>query len=104
MRVLDRTILNEASVASTTQTDALDMEHMVGVSVHVTASAGTATATLQVSNDKVNWVALPNPVSISGATNNMLYATDLWYKWVRVDLNVSAPVSDAKLHLIAKGM
>lgn len=104
MRVLDRTILDEASLAATTQTAALDMEHMVGISVHVTASAGTATATLEVSNDGQNWVALPNPVSISGATNSMLYATDLWYKWARVNVTVSAAVSDAKLHLVAKGM
>lgn len=104
MRVIERNILDEASLAASTQTEILDMEHMVGVSVQVMASAGTATATLEVSNDKESWVALPNPVSISGATNDMLYATDLWYKWLRVNVTVAAPVSDAKLHITAKGM
>lgn len=104
MRVIEKNILDEASLTSSTQTEELDMEHMVGVSVQVMASAGTATATLQVSNDRENWIALPNPVAISGATNGMLYATDLWYKWLRVDVNVSSAVSDAKLHITAKGM
>jgi len=106
MRTLDKEILNEASVPATTQSIRLDAEHVVGLSVQVnwSANSGTATATLQASNDGETWINLPNPVSVTGASGmDMLYATDFWYRWVRVDLNVSSAVSNLKLHIITKG-
>jgi hypothetical protein len=106
MRVLDKEIYNVASTATSTQSVAIDAEHVVGLSVQVdwSANSGTATATLQASNDGIAWIALPNTVSITGASGmDMLYATDFWYRHVRVDLNVSSAVSNVKLHIITKG-
>jgi len=106
MRTLDKEILNEASVPASTQSITIDAEHVVGLSVQVdwNTNSGTATATLQASNDGTNWVSLPNPVSVTGASGmDMLYATDYWYRYVRVDLNVSSAISNLKLHIITKG-
>lgn len=106
MRVLDKEIYNVASTASDAQTDIFDAEHVVGLSVQVdwSGNSGTATATLEASNDGTTWIALPNPVSITGASGvDMLYATDYWYRYVRVDLAVTTTVSNVKLHLITKG-
>ena len=93
MRILDKVFIDSTAVAAPVNTDAIDMEQQIGLSVQMTwtSSTATAVATLQTSNDGVNWVDTASTVSVSNDSGSeMLYATDFHFKYARVNVNVTA--------------
>ena len=107
-RTANDLLIDESNLTtSDVKSEVLDLSNLYGVSVHA-ISTGTisGSVTIEVSNDKENWVALAAPsVAVTNTTNSVGQTAELFYKWARISYNATSGTTNTlKVHVTAKGM
>lgn len=107
MRVNNYELYNEATTSTgivNSKPICLDQAYGLTVQASWSGNSGSATLTLQASNDGSTWADLTETVSVSGASgSDFLYSTDFHYRFARVEINAASDITNLVLHVNAKG-
>jgi len=107
MRISDFTLLDTSNLIINTNTDAFQIEHLLGFSVAIvfTGSSNlTGSFVLQASNDDINWSDITSS-SVSGTSGNCMFnVTEAFYKSVRVKIILTTgTMLTSKIDIYTKG-
>jgi hypothetical protein len=106
-RFAQDTLYSVASLAASTNTDAIDARYLDLVSVHVKLTSGggvTWTASLQESNDGENWVDVATPDNVTGNLDKVYKVAQAPSAYYRVALaRTGGTLTTALVTFCAKG-